>query len=108
MADSPHTFLSQVQNHLLSSKHLLSANGSNSIAERRRFSRNSIKRLEDMIEIQEDRLDQIGHRSKNVLSPHTLRLRVSMKELLLTSKQTLALTKESIALIEASWMLHES
>ena len=107
MADFRPTFLSQIQ-HLRSSKRRLSVNATNSIAETKRGSRDSIKRLEDMIALQEDRLDQIGHRSKTARSPHTLRLRVSMKELLLTSMQTLALIKESTRLIETSWMLHES
>ena len=107
MADSPHTSVeNHVQAHLHPSKRL---HAPNSIAETRRGSRNSIKRLKDMIALQEDRMKKIRHQLEGPPPPHIFRLRTSMKDLLLISKHTLAQLKTSAENLELSWaMLHWS
>ena len=96
MADSLRSSVqNQVQDHLRSSERLRSANAPNSNAETRRVLGDSIKRLEHIIAVQEDRVkEEMMHQS--VGSPsQTLRLIASMKDELLTYKLTLQQIRQS-------------
>ena len=79
---------------------------SNSIAENRQASKDSIRRLEDIIVLQEDRLKQTRHESGEGLS-HTLQLRTYMADVLLVSKQTLETLRQSAKNLELSWAMLE-
>jgi hypothetical protein len=62
MAESPHTSVrNQVQDTVRASERPLSANALNSNAERRLASMDSIKRLEHIIAVQEDRMKNMRH-----------------------------------------------
>ena len=100
MADSPHTSVrNQVRTQLRASNSLLSANEPNVIADKRQVSNDSIRRLEDIIALQEDRLNNTRHRSGESLS-HIRQLRTSMAEILLISKNTLETLRRSAKTLE--------
>ena len=96
MAESRHTC---VTNHLHAAP--------DSIAEARRASKNSIRRLEDMIAFQKDRVNKLRHQSLASRS-QTLRLGASMKDLLVISRLTLLQMKHSAQSLEISWAMLES
>ena len=79
---------------------------SNSIAEKRQASKDSIRRMEDLIVLQEDRLKQTRDASGEGL-PLTLQLRTSMADVLLVSKQTLETLRQSAKSLELSWAMLE-
>ena len=91
-----------VQINLRALERLLVGNAPQSIAERRRTSKDSIRRLEDSIARQEERLEQTRPQAGESLA-HTLQLRASMKDLLLISKRTLGSLEQSAKNLELSW-----
>ena len=107
MADSPHKSVrNQIRDHLRASERLLSAKEPNSTAETRRDSRDSIKRLEHIIAVQEDHVKKMRHKSVGSRS-QTLRLRASMKDSLAIYRHTLQQIRQSAETLEISWALHE-
>jgi len=108
MADSPHKSVrNQISDHLHAAEHLLSANAPNSNAETRRDSKDTIKRLERIIAVQEDRVKKMRHKSVGSRS-QTLRLRACMKDSLAIYRLTLQQIRQSAEHLEISWALHES
>jgi hypothetical protein len=107
MAHFPQTTVrNHVQVHLRSSKHLHGTNALNSVAEVRRVSSNSIKRLQDIIAAQEDCVKKFQHQA--VGTPAAARLlRISMKDSLLIYKHTLEQIRQSADLLEISWTMLE-
>ena len=76
----------------------------NSIAMTRRDSRDSIKRLEHIIAVQEDHVKKMRHKSVGSRS-QTLRLRASMKDSLALFRYTLQQIRESDEKLELSWAM---
>jgi hypothetical protein len=100
MAGFPRTSENQARDDLLSSEGRLLGNAAKANAEARRVSRDSIKRLEHIIAIQEARIKKMRHQSQE-----TLRLRAFMKDLLITSKLTLLQIRQSAEHLEISWAM---
>ena len=100
MVDSQYKSVrNQLQDHLrVSERPLLVLNSS---AETRRVSRESVRRLEDIIAVQEDRVRKMRHRSVGTPS-QTLRLRASNKDLLLTYRLTLQQIRQIAETLELS------
>ena len=100
MAHSQHLSVpNQVQDDLELSERSLMAN---SIAKGRQVSKDSIQRLEHIIADQQDRLVKMRHQSAGS-SSHTLRLRASIKDSLVTYKLTLQTIKQSAETLELTW-----
>ena len=103
MADYPHASVrNQAQAHLRASKRLLSADDANVIAERRRVSNDAIRRLEDIVALQEERLKSTRHQSGESLS-HIRQLHTAIADVLLISKHTLETLRQSAETLELAW-----
>jgi hypothetical protein len=107
MADSPDTSVrNQIRDNLRAYERPFFGKRTAFVAQRRRLSADSIKRLENIITIQEDRVKQMRHQSGGSPSQRH-RLRASMKDLLTTYRHTLQRIRESAKTLELSWAMLE-
>ena len=108
MADSPYQYVrNQIRDNLRTYERLSFGKRTEFVAQRRRVSEDSIKRLEKIITIQEDRVKKIRHQSGGSPS-QTHRLRASMKDLLTTYRHTLQRIRASAETLELSWTILSS
>ncbi|SLM48479.1 protein of unknown function [Nitrospira japonica] len=103
MADSPDKSVrNQVQTHLRASDRMLLSIEPHLLTEEMQIARDSIRRLKQMITLQQDRLKKARHQPGGS-SSHARRLRASTVDALSICKLTLLQLKQSADQLKIAW-----